>query len=267
MIKAMMIFCQSLKKCLICSLFSVLFILFSPQTAFSLPLTPSQSIKIRQEIRKDLALRKSAEFEKILRSWTRRYGSKAVEPLLNIAKKTTNDDTDRYISIMGIAKTGGKATAPLILPFLKDPSWMVRNASLRALMVLNNRKIAVSILPLLNDQALVVRNEAVLAVEKLRPRGALKAILATLDDQRNYRSGFAQWVPYKSLDAVVKISGGKKSAIATAKALQGLLSHKQDTKLLAKTVVTLELLTGIKLKEKSALKDKVEAWKIKLASL
>jgi hypothetical protein len=209
----------------------------------------------------------SQTFDRILQTWEGRYGSEAVAPLLQVAAGSVSgptgrplEDADRYVALMGAAKLGGQASAPLLTRFLKDKSWMIRSGALRALTALNNPATAPAVLPLLKDAALVVRLEAVDAVEKLRPHGAAEALMGTLALESNYHGGKAQWVPQKALSALTSMK-----AVELAPRLKPLLDHDGDTDLLKQTVATLESLTGKTLKKGGSLNERIREWKVALA--
>jgi HEAT repeat protein len=216
---------------------------------------------ISTSLESDIHLRKGGGFDALLARWEKQYGASAVAPLLKLAQDRALDDTDRYVALMGAAKLGGVPGAPLLVPFLKDRSWMIRSASLRALAALGNPATADATLPLLRDAALVVRVEAVEAVAKLRPAGAAEALVAALTRGENYHGGKAQWVPDHALRALVALG-----ARETAPRLRPLLDHTGDPELLARTVETLDALAGHAAPDsKVALKDRVRDWKLALA--
>ena len=144
-------------------------------SAIAAEATPTLS-SLKKELSLPRATGASNSFEPLIQSWQKRYGTHAVEPLLELAAGNLNlDDPERYMAFMGAAKLGGKENAPKLVRFLKDRSWMIRSAALRALTALKNPSTAPATLPLLRDPALVVRLAAVDAVEKLQPPGAAEA--------------------------------------------------------------------------------------------
>lgn len=173
----------------------------------SQPTELSRSQKLRAWIRSDLAAHQDPSFEPLLKKWSQRFGPEAIPVLSQIIRDQTQKDEERYIALMGMAKLGGKAIAPELLPFLKDPSWMIRSGTLRALAVLGHPKTASAVLPLLKDPALVVRLEAVSAVEALRPKGAKEALIAVIKDPKNTFGGKqGKWVPERAREALRKLN-------------------------------------------------------------
>jgi HEAT repeat protein len=186
----------------------------------------------------DLRTRTSASFDQMLERWEQRYASKAVEPLAEIARNEKSPDAHRYVAVMGLARLAGRPAAPVILPLLKDASWMVRSSSLQALRALDASEWGTQALPLLKDPALAVRAEAALTVAKLNPPGAVEALLSAIEDPANYHGGKAQWVPHKALDGLVTL----QAPASVAGRLRKLLDRSGDSLLLEKTVETLEKL-------------------------
>ncbi len=210
----------------------------------------------------DLKARSTRSFDGILKQWEHQYGTNAVDPLLAIAESRKNADPDRYVALMGVARLGGRAVAPQLTGFLKDPSWMLRSGSLRALSALKDETTAKAVLPLLKDKALVVRLEAVQAIEKLRPVGAAEALAEAANDPANFHGGRAQWVPQRALAALVSME-----AREAAPMLKPLLERTGDQELLRQAVLALEVITGRKLEPGKALPNQVAAWKLELIRL
>lgn len=223
-----------------------------PPTSLSAP-TPGDAL--RESLKQDIDSNTSASFAGLLRRWSDQYGAQAVPPLLSLVSDPHLPDRARYIALMGAARLGGRGTAPLIMPHLKDSSWMIRSGTLRALSALQDPTVAFQVLPLLKDPALVVRVEAVEAVRALRPSGASLALLQVLRSPQNYRLGKAQWVPLRALSALVAVGDA-----SVAPQLRPLLEHRGDPDLQRATIATLQALTGKHLAESQPLPVQVESW-------
>ena len=198
-----------------------------------------QNAQLRRLLRHELETSRGTSFGSLLRQWDQKYGSKAVSPLLELAAMRSIRDSERYTALMGAAKLGGHASAPLIQPFLKDSSWMLRAGALRALSALRNPQTAASALPLLQDPALVVRLEAVEAVEKLHPAGAPEALVRAIENRDNYHGNKAQWIPQRALKALA----GLKARETTPRLLP-LLDRREDPELRRQAILTLGALNG-----------------------
>ena len=244
----------NLKRCLAVSAG----VLLSNWALATLPTKPS-SIDLKNDIASATPSRQS--FEPLFHRWEERYGARVVPALLEISRDARASDPERYIGIMGIARLGGKEAAPLLVPFLKDRSWMIRAATLRALSALNKLETAASVLPLLRDPALVVRMEAVSTTELLKPVGAASALVDTLFSEANYREGKALWVPQKALAALESLH-----ATEVAGRLSPLLDHQDDPEIISQTIHTLEILKGRKLASSLPIRLQAAEWKRALAS-
>ncbi len=190
----------NLKKC--SSLSFTLLFYASCTPVWGATLSPKE---IYQTIHKELLRHQTPNFETLLNSWTLRYGNQAFLPLIEIAKERSLQDPIRYMALMGAAKTGGRNSAHSFKPFLKNPSWMIRNAALKCLRILNNPTN--EIFPLLHDPALVVRSEAITSVQALKPQGSMYALIDTLLSPENYHHGKALIIPQKAIKALEAITG------------------------------------------------------------
>jgi HEAT repeat protein len=182
---------------------------------------------------------KGSDFNALLSDWQEKYGTLAVQPLFKIARDSGNADSVRYIALMGVAKLGGRDASTIILPLLRDSSWMLRSGALRALAALGNRKSAEAILPLLHDPALTVRLEAVDAVERLEPAGSGAALALCLNDPENFHGGKALWVPQRALKALAKMRAHEAIPKVAL-----LLDRGTDQELQKTAISTLEVITG-----------------------
>jgi HEAT repeat protein len=209
-------------------------------------------------IQSELKNRKTVHFEELIKSWENQYGTAAVPALLKIAADKKQEDPDRYIALLGATKLGGKATAPLLSPYLKDSSWMIRTGALRALVVLNSEKQNALALPLIKDKALVVRAEAIEALKVLKPEGTEKALIESLKNPMNYHAGKATWVPGKALTTLLELDA-KKYVHELATAL-----NKIPNKLVQlKALIVLEKLTGEKKGRDLPHEERIKAWQNK----
>jgi HEAT repeat protein len=167
-------------------------------------------------IRKDLSDRKSVSFDHLLSEWEEKFGAGAVPSLIHIASDRSLPDPDRYIALMGSAKLGGEKVTGVLLPFLQDPSWMIRSASLKIVAAFDQsetaRKFQPTVFKALRDPALVVRAEAISTLEKLKTPGLEEALFESLEEPTNYHKGVAQWVPQRALQALVKLPLASKEA-------------------------------------------------------
>jgi HEAT repeat protein len=239
---------------------SIFFLLLLAQTVSAS--TRPAGTTLQKLLLADLKARSSRSFDGILKQWEHQYGTNAVDPLLSIAVNKKHADADRYVALMGVARLGGRGVAPQLTGFLKDPSWMLRSGSLRALSALKDENTSTAVLPLLKDKALVVRLEAVQAAEKLRPSGTAQALAVAANDPANFHAGRAQWVPQRALAALVSMEAREAAPL-----LRPLLERNSDQDILQQTILALEVMTGKKLEPGKPLPNQVAAWKLELIRL
>lgn len=250
------------KKCLTANWIAICALAILTSLPFTLALLSSEAradIPSRTTLEIEINANTSSSFQELLSSWQKKYGIHAINPLFVIAS-STDADRSRYIAILGAARLGGQAIAPRIVPFLKDRSWMIRNAALKSLAALKHPKTVSAVLPLLHDPALVVRVEAIETVRALKPPGAVPALLQVLHNQENYHFGKSQWAPLRALQAIAAI--GDKSV---APELAPLLDHQIDPPLQRAAISALQTLTGHREDGSLELVKQAASWKQYLA--
>jgi HEAT repeat protein len=222
---------------------------------------PISTARLAETFIRDIRANHSNSFEGLLTHWEVKYGTDAYPALSRIAETRSYEGTERYIAVMGMAKLGGAPAAPALTKYLKDPSWMVRNAALHALSALKNPKTSTSVLPLLKDPALVIRIAALEAADQLKPDGLQDACLDALKDPNNYYRGKAQWIPQRALGVLTRntpsdSAGRKKISLALISAAK----KPQDAAMEPILLLTLEKISGKSL-------DKTKPLKFALAQL
>lgn len=218
----------------------------------SVPPVP-QSSDLLKQIRNS----KSASFDNLLNRWNRDFGTSAVPSLLKIARSAKlASDSERYVAVMGAARLGGKPVASMLIPLLRDSSWMVRNGSLRALTALQAKDASPEILNLINDPALVVRLEAIDAISALKPKGASAALVSAVYAPQNYHGGRAQWAPQRALAGLRRLH-----ATEAVPSLINLLDRSHDAALMKELFETLTALTGKSIKPTAQVAVTAREWR------
>ncbi|MBI4924342.1 MAG: hypothetical protein HY843_00330 [Bdellovibrio sp.] len=211
-------------------------ILLSSLTCSAFATTPVEfkNFSIKKQInilRTELETTKSNSFEILLQTWSEKYGTLAFFPLIAIAKEKNVPDQKRYIALMGATKLAtllnGKDNIKNFVPFLKDPSWMIRSGALNALKAANESKLGEAVLPMIYDPALVIRVQVIDVLSKLHPTGTLKALISSLEFSENYnKQGKPLWVPEKALLALIDL----KPLLTIAGTLSGTISDLERLK-------------------------------------
>jgi HEAT repeat protein len=205
---------------------------------------PTSTARLADIFIHDIRANHSNSFESLLTHWEVKYGTDAYPALTRIAETRSYEGTERYIAVMGMAKLGGTPAAPALIKYLKDPSWMVRNAALHALSALKNPKTSTSVLPLLKDPALVIRIAALDAADQLKPDGLQDACLDALKDPSNYYHGKAQWIPQRALGVLTRNTTDRAERKKVSLALISAARKPQDAALEPILLLTLEKISG-----------------------
>lgn len=186
-----------------------------------------------KDLLRDMRGRSGANFSALLEKWENSHGSRAVAPLLTLARDKQLEDSDRYIALLAATRLGGTAATGQLYETLDDRSWMLRSAALRGLTLLKPEKSTPlqdkALVGALQDKALVVRREAVHAISELKPRGSVAALLKAAAAAHNYVQGRAQWIPQSALAALANFNSTEER-IAILEALGPLAKRAKDPK-------------------------------------
>ncbi len=200
---------------------------------------------IELEVLRDMKAHSSAHFGSLIQDWKTKYAAEPdalTEALRSISLSQNQEDTYRYIGVFGLHQLGLFSRLENLKPFLKDSSWMIRNAALKVIQELNTPAAGELATSLMNDPALVVRAQAVETVGQTRPQNALSLLLKTLEDPSNYQNGKAFWIPQKTLQ-LLPVMRTSQNEDQILRALKPLLKHKNDETLQKNLHATLESIT------------------------
>lgn len=181
-------------------------------------------------IRSDIQSNLSGDFGGLLRKWSDSSSRiRPLEELKTIALDEASSERSRYIALMGaasLAKLDGRPDAihPVLQRLKKDPSWVLRSASLEAsLQVRDPARTEALALELLTDPALVVRSRA---VDLIASPASAPALARAALDPKNHPGGRALWVPQKAIRALVRLQAREE-----LRAVVRQLGKRQDPSL------------------------------------
>jgi HEAT repeat protein len=203
-------FSLSLRKCSTLSLVAIALALPSAELTAAKPSSAPQQLKTK--LLKELELHRGRNFELLIRRWSKRYGTRATSPLLELAQTQSLDDSKRYIAVVAAGRIGGEEALAGIRKLTKDKSWMIRSACLNVLAALKQPRDHAALLARTKDKALVIRKQAVEILGKVRVPGAKPSLIEAVMDPRNYHRGKALWVPQKAILALTQYSLSLKDA-------------------------------------------------------
>lgn len=125
-----------------------------------------------------------------LKKDTFRLGAKAVPVLIDVMKKDNFPDKNRWVATFLLGKIMGEKSASFIAKFTKHPNWVLRLASLKTLLALNQQKMGGHYAALLQDASLLVRSQALQNIKQLGLKQYGPQVWAMLHDKRNYSGKF-----------------------------------------------------------------------------
>ena len=119
-----------------------------------------------------------------LKARTFALGAKSVPVLIDVMKKSTYPDKNRWVATFMLGRIMGKKASPFVSKFMRHPNWVMRLAAMKTLLALGETKYSYS--GLLKDKSLLVRSQALQNIKKLKKSSDAKFVWAMLYDKRNY---------------------------------------------------------------------------------
>jgi hypothetical protein len=126
---------------------------------------------------------------KVLQKKMLSLGGKAVPYLIEVMKSSAFPDKSRWVATFLLARIMGKKSINFLAKFLEHPSWIMRMASLKALLGLKARDLGDGYSKALKDKSLVVRSQALENIRILELEQFAPQVWAMLYDDRNYHHG------------------------------------------------------------------------------
>lgn len=111
---------------------------------------------------------------------------KAVPALVEVMKSSRYSDKNRWIATFMLGRIMGKKSSPFIAKFIDHPNWVLRMASLKALLALKEISFEGKYVEALNDKSLLVRIQAIENIRGLHLVKHAPSIWKMLYDKRNY---------------------------------------------------------------------------------
>lgn len=122
----------------------------------------------------------------MLKRHSLRHGGKAVPVLIKVMKESKFPEQNRWHATMLLGKIMGKKAAPFIARFSEHPHWMMRVASLKALLGLKQDNYNHVYTKALRDPSLIVRVQALDNISRMQIRSLGPHVWQMLYDQSNY---------------------------------------------------------------------------------
>ncbi len=148
---------------------------------------------------------------------------KSVPTLIKVMKEGTYPDENRWHATMLLAQTMGKKSAPFIAKFSEHPNWMMRLASLKALLGLGQKEYVKVYKNALIDSSLIVRVQALDNISRLKIETLAPQVWNMLYDHSNYSGEAGKRRRTSIVKSIIRTLGDlnyKKASPSMAKLIQ-----------------------------------------------
>lgn len=132
---------------------------------------------------------KSKGFLKILKQESLKLKQDAVPTLIKVMKSSKYPAENRWIATYMLGRIMGVKSAPFIAEFSKHPNWMLRLASLKVLLHLNQSQYKGIYARLLEDKSLIVRHQALQNIKEMKIKILAPYVWKMLYNKANYVGG------------------------------------------------------------------------------
>lgn len=122
----------------------------------------------------------------LLKNESLRRKQDAVPTLIKVMKSSNYPDENRWVATYMLGRIMGKKSAPLISKFSKHPNWMLRLASLKVLLHLDQRQYKGIYARLLEDKSLIVRHQALQNIKQMKINSLAPYVWKMLYNKKNY---------------------------------------------------------------------------------
>ena len=147
-------------------------------------LSETSSGKTLEELYKVSSERKS--YLSKLKSETLKEARAAVPTLIKVMKSKAYPDENRWIATFMLGRIMGVKSADFISKFTTHPNWMMRLASLKVLLHLQQKQFKGIYAKALEDKSLIVRHQALQNIKELHLRELAPYVWKMLYNRDNY---------------------------------------------------------------------------------
>ena len=152
----------------------------------NIPMKPSASVSA-SELDKLYKIKytKNSQYQD-LKNKTLSLTQKAVPTLTKVIKSSVYPDKNRWIAMFMLGRIMGKKSANFVSKFSAHPNWMLRLASLKVLLALQQKQYKGLYTRMLKDKAMIVRHQALENIKQLNLSELAPYVWAMLYDKSNY---------------------------------------------------------------------------------
>jgi hypothetical protein len=172
-----------------------------------------------------------------------KHREKAVPVLIKVMKESKYPEQNRWHATMLLAQVMGKKSAPFIAKFADHPHWMMRVASLKALLGLKQSDYHSVYSKALRDPSLIVRVQALDNISQMQLKSLGPDVWQMMYDQTNYSGDAGKRKRTSIVKSVIRTLGDLKFEKAQ-KPLARLIQKPQYQDLIDDLDYSLEKITG-----------------------
>lgn len=172
-----------------------------------------------------------------------KHKQKAVPVLIKVMKESKFPEQNRWHATMLLAQIMGPKSAPFIAKFADHPHWMMRVASLKALLGLRQSDYAAVYSKALKDPSLIVRFQALDNISQMKITKVAPDVWNMMYDQTNYTGEKGSRKRTSIVKAIIRTLGDLRYTDAK-KPLAKLIQKPKYQDLIEDLDYSLEKITG-----------------------
>ncbi|MBA2404880.1 MAG: hypothetical protein H0V66_08935 [Bdellovibrionales bacterium] len=179
----------------------------------------------------------------MIKRHTLKHRQKAVPILIQVMKDGKYPEQNRWQATMLLGQVMGKKAAPFIAKFIDHPHWMMRVASLKALLGLKQDTYHTVYAKALKDSSLIVRVQALDNISKMNITPLAPQVWNMMYDQSNYSGDAGNRKRTSIVRSIIRTIGDIKFDKAQAP-LAKLIQKPKYQDLIEDLDYSLEQITG-----------------------
>jgi hypothetical protein len=179
----------------------------------------------------------------MIKRHTYKHRQKAVPVLVKVMKESKYPEQNRWQATMLLGQIMGKKSAPFIAKFIDHPHWMMRVASLKALLGLKQDTYHSVYAKALKDSSLIVRVQALDNISKMNITHLAPQVWSMMYDQSNYSGDIGKRKRTSIVKSIIRTIGDVRFNKARAP-LAKLIQKPKYQDLIEDLDYSLEKITG-----------------------
>jgi hypothetical protein len=179
----------------------------------------------------------------MIKRHTLAHKNKAVPVLIKVMKESKYPEQNRWQATMLLGQIMGVKSAPFIAKFANHPHWMMRVASLKALLALKQSEYHAVYSKALKDSSLIVRVQALDNISQLQLKTLSPHVWNMMYDKSNYSGQAGTFKRTSIVKSIIRTLGDLKYSKAQAP-MAKLIQKPKYQDLMDDLDYSLEKMTG-----------------------